>query len=57
MFNFLPVIPFDGGAMAPKLFAPLLFFVKKEKREKIIVTFFIVLIVILLLLNLLPIFG
>jgi len=57
IFNFLPVVPFDGGVMAPGLFSPLLFFVKKEKREKIIMKFFIALIVILLVLNLLPIFG
>jgi len=57
IFNFLPVIPFDGGAMAMTLYSPLAFFVKKEKREKVVMTFFIVLIVILLILNLLPIFG
>ena len=57
IFNFLPVVPFDGGAMAMSMYSPLFFFVKKEKREKRVMVFFIALVVILLILNLIPIFG
>ena len=57
IFNFLPVVPFDGGAMAMSMYSPLFFFVKGEKREKTVMMFFIALVVLLLVLNLIPIFG
>jgi hypothetical protein len=55
--NFLPTVPFDGGAMSQIIFSGYLKKKRKEeKRMRLVQRFFGTIIVILLLLNIIPYF-
>lgn len=58
IFNFLPLMPFDGGRMAAILFLPYFRWIGMPKKdtEKFITRLFLWIIIILLVINALPLF-